>query len=237
MNQSIERSMQQSIVLMASHLGSKDRHQTIKWALESLRKQTKLPDEIHIAFSYNERPNVEEWKCIVDPIPLILYESPIEKLSQFTHYYKIFDEMQKYYLPNTIIMFLDDDDLYDPRKVEMVTNAFETNEEVVKHSFQVFGNPYMDNMLTADYTTNLCDRVVCRNEYWSFAFRVRHLEHINDCLEEYKIKEPNNKTMFEPNNNYFDLIFGNFIPSHLQVNIPTPLMYIRRDGIKRDYLN
>jgi hypothetical protein len=125
-------------VLLASHLGCPARYITIKLALESVMKNTVLPDKILVGFSYKSDlgyPNTQSWRDICGDRLSIVYTTG--QLTQFGHYMKL----SNFISDNDVIMFLDDDDLYHPKKIELTKEFFENHpkKEKVAHAFAQFG--------------------------------------------------------------------------------------------------
>ncbi len=202
---------------MASHLGSKERYITIELALESIAKQTKLPDQVMVSYSYDlEEPNTSKWSDILGDIPHVFLKKDAKR-SQFQHYFSLFEYVE----PTDTIMFLDDDDLYHPTKVEIISNHIDQN--IVCHLAQLFGNPYDENKITYNISDGSC--TAATREYVCYCIKGRHLKQIIDRIDT------------NPSLGQYDLFFKTSMDMCENVKyIDDVLYYIRRDRIKRDYI-
>jgi hypothetical protein len=223
-------------VFIASHLGSPERYQTIQWALDSIRGQTRLPDRVRIAYSYEHgEPDTDEWRRLLHPIPLELVPSR-RKVSQFTHYYRLFEMVRGQH--ETVLMFLDDDDLLSPDKVAVVAGTFEQRPELmyVLHRACYFGSRFAPTKHTDLGLTppNIMHRrlgfELRLKEYCMYSWRATHLEHIEVCSTHPYM------TVHDRRNSTHDLYFAVGIPSRGGgCNIDDVLLYIRNDSLKKDY--
>lgn len=212
-------------ILMASHLGSDNRHIVIKWALESIAKQTVKPDCVNIAFSYDKRPDIGNWQKILGDIELKLYESP-EKLSQFQHYYKIFDVLRKN--SSNILMFLDDDDIMHEKRVEIIKNYFETDglKDVLKHNAEIF---WSWELTSPEELNNQIKNKVIAAEYWKNCIKISYIKKI-----EQKIKE--DCPQYNLDYIYYDLLFSAAVNEKDIHYVDKTLYYYRKDQIlQKDY--
>ena len=117
-------------VLIASHIGSEQRWTTLEWALQSIRKNTMYPTGICLSISGNSLylKDFQILKDICDPIPLHVFFQPY-KSSQFDHLnFIVVNQNRVLFNAKDIIMFLDDDDLYSPLKIQTIMNLFSQKE-------------------------------------------------------------------------------------------------------------
>jgi hypothetical protein len=122
------------VVIIASHLENIKRYNELCCAVRSLSQQTVKPDKVFLSYS-GPYINEQNLRDILGGIETVILHN-IVKTRQFRHYYYI----EKYIKDDDIVMFLDDDDLYHPLKVEKTKDHFTANQssEVLKHDFNIF---------------------------------------------------------------------------------------------------
>ena len=212
--------MNRCVVLMASHLGSKERYQTIKWAIESIAQQTRKPDKVMISYSFAlDSPDTDQWSTLLENIPYMFIQHH-QKQSQFQHYFYLF----KHITNEDIVMFLDDDDLFAPNKVEIVENIFKThpNYNVICHEVFNFGDPFSTS-LTLPQHIHLYKGSYGMKEYFVYCIKGYYIFHVIEKIND----------SFELSYSFFDVLFSSLLNEDFLIE--KALQYVRLDRIQRDY--
>lgn len=218
------------VVLIASHLNTHERHETIKYALESVRDGTRKPDHVYISCSYQDQvPDILAWSGILAYIDhTILIQN--KRLLQFEHYNILSKRVQD----DDIICFLDDDDLYHPNKIQKVHTHFSLfpNTQVIHHRWCIFG--FLEPALTTKSVKQIKDtQLGSVEEYWSksvkgwlfkdwFINTGQYTEGLTfeQIIERYK--------------GLTDTVFTVSLPQSVLFTLDV-LMYMRKEAISRDY--
>jgi len=214
-------------VLMASHLGSLFRYDTIKRALKSIADQTQTPDFVLLAYSYDHHePDIAEWVSILGNIPLVTIKSST-KLCQFDHYKNLLELVDD----TDLICFLDDDDLYRPDKIETISNIVQKSDfkGIIRHIYWEF------------YDAG--DEVLCDKDDLSIKFLLYRAEFWTFCIYGFILKKFFDNEFYPEyysvNPHLVDVYFAVWIDSCYKPIIKLcekPLMYSRKNFlIPRDY--
>ena len=112
---------------MATHIGDERRLQLLKRCLRSIRDQTTFEDFTHMFISWSAsaglsdrtRDVLSKFKSDMLQTEVVLLPSEERRLQQFQHYERIKDRMfdMSNFGDRTYIMFSDDDDIWDSRRV------------------------------------------------------------------------------------------------------------------------
>lgn len=202
-------------VLIASHLVSPERLETLGLAIESLNLQTVKPDKIYISCYI-------EGNLILNFDNTEIFYSETKK-SQFEHYQFLFENVK--FNDYDVIMFCDDDDLYRPKRIEKIKDYFEKNpyKNMVKTRIFSFGNPYSRCVSQ----TIISPREYQVNEYVCFSpiYRFAMI-----CFE--KAKEH-----YDIKNGAFDTCFATVLGKYEYETIEDldALYMYRKDALKRYY--
>lgn len=122
------------VLLIASHLNVVERYQTMLYALRSVALNTRKPDHVYISYSVGHfDQSVDEWHKELIDVPHTFIRQT-ERLLQFEHYHIL----SKSVFDDDVVSFMDDDDLLDPAKFDVVEKHMKPNC-VLRHKLVLFG--------------------------------------------------------------------------------------------------
>jgi len=216
-------------ILIASHIGSQIRAKLVPETLLSIKESMFI--DCHILVSYS----VEEG--ISDPyigVPYIsAYKQPT-RLAQFEHY----QYLSAYISPTDTVMFSDDDDLYGPKKVSKVLDAFSkhSHAQIVLHDAMCFG---MFDEHLASYKQVMSGQVKSHIfqavEYFQYSVRGKVI------IDFFKSNYWNPELHTPYTRGYQDIFFRMYLDKvsieSPVVHLPNHLVYKRESRYPRDWLN
>ena len=225
------------IVLMASHISSIERIETIKFTLQSLANQKVRPQKVCISYSCesNLKCNANEWIKAIYPIPLVISYKK-EKTLQFRH----FQSLLIYVENSDIVSFIDDDDLMHPDKISLVNKLFQEHPDtlIVSHKMATFGTsiPFEHNKFET------CQKAIAKSvssdvrEYCCKSIKGSLLKDWFTNCSKYVSFYKDFDSLLEDRKGLTDLAYNMSIADiDEQIMINDILLYVRKQPIIRAY--
>ena len=215
--------------MIAAHLERVERHEIIQYALRSVSNQTEKPDKVLISYS-GTKADEDRWRVILRDIETIILFCE-EKQPQFRH----LSYLEKYVEDDDVVMFLDDDDMYHEKKVEITKQFMVGITTSVFHTWTGFyTEPSHYYTITTPLEAEKYVNVIRdTREFWATAVRGK-------CFKLFFTHHPKLTTSFEETMEVWkgqvDLIFNIcIVKDDLDPIIKTPLYYHRHPWIEKDY--
>jgi hypothetical protein len=122
-----------NVVILASSFRYEHQYCSIFKSFESLAAQTVRPDIVYIVGAYDDRLNIEKLKFILGDIELKCFK----QTGNFDDIHRVFTIM-KYLRDTDNISFITPEDVFLPRKIEIVADLLKTCD-IVEHSYCLYG--------------------------------------------------------------------------------------------------
>lgn len=176
------------------YLQNSDRHKTIQFSLRSVADGTEKPDNVLISYS-GVKADEELWKSILQGIEVVIMYIK-DRQSQFRHYYYL----EHLVGDNDVVMFIDDDDFYHEKKIEITRHFMNTEKDckVLRHNHCSFSHmksgTFISTVKQADKEKSQC---LNNLEHWDTDVRGYFFKHFftlhprshytfEEVLEQYK---------------------------------------------------
>lgn len=206
------------LVLLAAHL-DEFRQQSLKYALASVAAQTRRPDAVML-YTSGQAPD----KAALEPLAGIqcLLRHSAEQRAQFEHYRDMLEEIRD----DDVVMFLDDDDLYAPQKIEACCAAMPEQPGIVQHKTACFGNPFLSELAPGHCVDASEWYAVTYYEYVRFAMHGAVFRAFFSAVDEvgYDCRNPTT-----------DGVLAAWADTASSVKLPSVLYFIRKSSMPRHY--
>lgn len=226
------------IVLLASHLTNPLRKKTIQYALQSVAEQTIKPDKVMISYS-GDKNDEENWRKILNQIDTDIFYHPNQR-QQFEHYFFL----HKFVKDDDVVMFLDDDDLYNLSKVERTKQEFTNNPAIdyLQHKIRRFGQPYDPEKIIHGTTSQIQDmldtgyKIERSFEYHTKAVRGKLFKDFFNVPTQ-AVQNKTFQQLLDEYKGITDLAFNVYVDAEAKHKhkIDDVLYYYRATPIKKDY--
>lgn len=220
--------MPRIVVIIASNQNVIERTKTLESALKSIQKNIRHPDHVYVSYS-GEYAEEKKWADVLISVPHNFFYHPQRKL-QFEHY----QYLTQYIKDDDILCFLDDDDLYDPKKIKLTYDYFceHKDVDVISHNYLLFMSKekLIEDTEDIDKSTKVC----ILNEHWTLTVvGAKFKDWFINC-KEYANQSFDDILKTCPG--HADLLFSASLKKYIRKFSELPLIYHRIDNmIKRDY--